>query len=238
MILNKKMVVAAVGFGVVLGATLAVVRVCGGRSADQSVQAEVSSVEQPVVCPAPVVETQVVTNFVEVVVTNVVTVTNVVELKPPERVLSLRKTAPYLVTSDVLPAAKLVEHLSKAGARVLRAYPASRALVEANDTMVAAMGEESGLYRVEPLAAEDKIGAGVLPLTEAGENAEPVTVVLVVHPVSSIDVGQIVTAINRLGGEAKAEIVEGRPLVRAKLSEDKVVELARRGDVRRIERDK
>ena len=231
---KKKLVLSAVGVGVCLSVLLAVLRVCGTRdvSSDAAKVPEVQTVVRT--------ETVTLTNFVEevVTVTNGVTVTNVVELKPPARILSLRKTAPYVVTSDTLPADQLLQRLSKQGARVVRVYPASRALVEATDAMVAGMREESGLYRVEPLAAEDKVGVGILPLTTAGEKAKPQEVAIRVYPISSIDVGQIVTAVQRLDGEASAQIIEGRPVVLAKISTGVVLELARRGDVRRIERDR
>ena len=179
----------------------------------------------------------VVTNFVETVVTNVVTVTNVVVLKKPEIVPSLRKTEPYLVSSDALGTERLVQHLSKAGARVIRAYPASQALVEANAKSIDAMRAEAALYCVRQLDPEAKI-SGVM---HAGNNAaapESATeeLDLDIWPLSSIDVGQIVVTVNRLGGQAKAEIVAGRAVVRARLAAGKVRELSCRGDVLKIER--
>lgn len=179
----------------------------------------------------------VVTNFVETVVTNVVTVTNVVVLKKPEITPSLRKTEPYLVSSDALGTERLVQHLSKAGARVIRAYPASQALVEANAKSIEAMRAEAALYCVRQLDPEAKI-SGVL---HAGNNAaapESATeeLDLDIWPLSSIDVGQIVVTVNRLGGQAKAEIVAGRAVVRARLAAGKVRELSCRGDVLKIER--
>ena len=179
----------------------------------------------------------VVTNFVETVVTNVVTVTNVVVLKKPEIVPSLRKTEPYLVSSDALGTERLVQLLSKAGARVIRAYPASQALVEANAKSIEAMRAEAALYCVRQLEPEAKI-SGVM---HAGNNAaapESATeeLDLDIWPLSSIDVGQIVVTVNRLGGQAKAEIVAGRAVVRARLAAGKVRELSCRGDVLKIER--
>ncbi len=179
----------------------------------------------------------VVTNFVETVVTNVVTVTNVVVLKKPEITPSLRKTEPYLVSSDALGTERLVQLLSKAGARVIRAYPASQALVEANAKSIDAMRAEAALYCVRQLDPEAKI-SGVM---HAGNNAaapESSTeeLDLDIWPLSSIDVGQIVVTVNRLGGQAKAEIVAGRAVVRARLAAGKVRELSCRGDVLKIER--
>lgn len=234
--INGKTVGLAILLGFVLGASLAFVRWTSAPEASDKSGADGASA---VLSAERIAETVFVTNVTEVVVTNTVTVTNAVELPPPPRVLSMRKTAPYRVVSGSLTPEVLRETLSKHGARVLTAAPASEALVEANDAMVSSMASDLALYRVEPLAPEEKIASGVLsanPESE-GKSLVPVTVPIVIRPMSSIDVGSIATAVKRLGGEATAEIVSGRPLVRATVSEQAVLELARRGDVRQIERN-
>lgn len=170
------------------------------------------------------------TNVVEIVrtVTNVVTqtktvtVTNVViEKRAPERVLSARKTAPYLVSSATLDEARLRRLLSEAGARVIECSNGSVALVEASDKVVGALG---AVTNVKALSPDEKISP------DAGEQ-------VCVIPLSSIDVVAVVKAVRDLGGEVVQVTTVGRPLVRAKLSCSAIRKLAVRGDVRRIERD-
>lgn len=231
--LNGKSIGVALLLGFVLGASIALVR-WSGAPADRP--AEPAAAVLP---PERVVETVSVTNLTELVVTNSVTVTNVVELLPPPRVLSMRKTAPYRVVSGSLTPEMLREELAKSGVRVLVSAPASVALVEASDAMVAEVKGVAGLDLVEPLTPAEKISPGVLsakPET-AGKGLVPVLVPVVIRPMSSIDVGAIAKAVKDAGGEAVAEIVAGRPLVRATVAEQVVSELARRGDVRQIERD-
>ncbi|MBQ6135767.1 MAG: hypothetical protein IJI73_00165, partial [Kiritimatiellae bacterium] len=183
-----------------------------------------------------VAEQVVVTNVVAVteVVTNTVTVTNEVAAVPPPRVLSRRKTAPYTVVCGVMRPEELRGSVSKAGARAISALPASVALVEANDRAVSALRDD-GVFRVEELRAADKIARGVLPLRAGAEPSAEGTVSVKISPLSAIDVGEISSAVAALGGEAKEDFEEGRPVVRATLSEKAVVELARRGDVLRID---
>lgn len=235
--LSARTVAAAVVCGLVLGATIALVRHCTVRPG-----APAASPAASVASAAPLVETRVetvfVTNVVETVVTNTVTVTNAVELVPPPRILSMRKTAPYRVASSTLPPEALREALSRRGARVVTCAPASDALVEATDAMVAAMREDAALYRVEEIGPADKVAPGVLPpVASSDPRTEHPPVPVLVWPMSSIDVGTVVTAVRRLGGEATAEFADGRPVIRTRLAPDDVLELARRGDVRHVERD-
>ena len=181
--------------------------------------------EAPAV-PTPVVVTNVVTVTREVTVTNVVaktvTVTNVVVAKrEPERILSARKTAPYLVSAKALTAAQLQKVLSGSGARVVSCDPGAVALVEASDKAVRAL---QGVVGIAPLLPEDKIAVDV------GENVSVV-------PLSSIDAAAVAKAVRELGGEVVQVVTVGSPAVRAKMSYPLVCKLAERGDVRRIERD-
>jgi len=181
--------------------------------------------DRGVVTPsAPVVET--VTNVVEVTrvvtVTNEVvgTVTNVVE-KKDERILSVRKTAPYVVSSATLDEARLRRFLSDVGARVITCSAGTVALVEASDKAVGALGS---VISVKPLAPEEKIAP------DAGERVS-------VTPLSFIDVAAVTKAVRDLGGEVTQVVTSGQPRIRARLSYSAIRKLAVRGDVRCIERD-
>lgn len=237
--LNGRTVAVAVAFGLALGTTIAFCRhqARGDGSASRGGSAAVVTAGAPVETVRRV-ETVFVTNVVETVVTNVVTVTNRVEIVPPPRILSMRKTAPYRVASATLVPEMLREALSRRGARVVSCVPASSALVEATDAMVAAMREDSALYTLEEVGPADKIASGILPLVaSSGPRPEIPPVPVLVWPMSSIDVGAISAAVKRFGGESAADFIDGRPVVRARLAPDQVRELARRGDVRQVERD-
>lgn len=169
-----------------------------------------------------------VTNVVEVtrevVVTNVVTVvtTNAVEVKRETgRLLTARKTAPYVVSVKDLRAVQLRKILSDAAARIITCDPGAVALVEASDKTVGAL---RGLVNVEPLQPEEKIAA------DAGADVR-------ISPLSSIDSATVAQAVRELGGEIVQVVTVGRPVVRAKMSYAMIRKLAERGDVRRIERD-
>ena len=170
--------------------------------------------------------TNVVTVTREVTVTNVmaktVTVTNVVvEKREPERILSARKTAPYVVSAKSLTPDQLRKLLSDTGVRVITCDSGAVALVEARDRAVGAL---RGVVGIAPLASEDKMAAGI------GDNVRVV-------PLSSIDAAAVAKAVRELGGEVVQVVTVGSPVVRAKLSYPLVCKLAERGDVRRIERD-
>jgi len=163
-----------------------------------------------------------VTNVVTVTqtTTNVVTITNFVE-RAPERILSARKTAPYLVSSATLDDSSLRRVLSEAGARVIECSNGSVALVEASDKSVGALG---AVTNIKALSPDEKIAPDV------GEQ-------VCVTPLSSIDVKAVVKAVRDLGGEVVQVTTVGRPRIRAKLSCSAIRKLAARGDVRCIERD-
>lgn len=168
------------------------------------------------------------TNLVEVVretvVTNTVTLTNVVVVRKVEpRELSLRKTAPYSVVGKSLSAGQLRKLAAAAGARVIECESASVALVEASDKAVGNL-RAGKVLSVHPLAADDKIAA------DAGGNVR-------IIPMSAIDVAAIANAIRSCGGEIFQVIASGSPAIRAKVSFAAMKKLAGRGDVRRIERD-
>ena len=168
------------------------------------------------------------TNLVEVVretvVTNTVTLTNVVVVRKVEpRELSLRKTAPYSVVGKSLSVGQLRKLAAAAGARVIECESASVALVEASDTAVGNL-RAGTVLSVYPLAADDKIAA------DAGGNVR-------IIPMSAIDLAAIANAIRSCGGEIFQVIASGSPAIRAKVSFAAMKKLAGRGDVRRIERD-
>ena len=171
-----------------------------------------------------VVATNVVTVTRELVVTNAVTVTVtnvVVEKREPVRILSARKTAPYVVSSPALDEGRLRKLLSDAGARVIDCAAGSVAFVEASDKAVGAL---KGVATVQALQPEDKVAA------DAGERVR-------VLPLSSIDVAAVADAVRACGGELVQVTTVGQPCVRAKISYKGIRKLASRGDVRRIERD-
>jgi len=167
-----------------------------------------------------VVVTNVVTETKTVTVTNAVTVTNLV-VRQAERILSARRTAPYVVSSSTLDAGRLRRYLSDAGARVVECSAGSVALVEATDKTVGALG---AVVRVKALSPEEKVSPDV------GER-------VCVTPLSSIDAAAVATAIRGLGGEVTEVVTVGQPRIRAKISYSAIRKLAVRGDVRRIERD-
>ena len=176
--------------------------------------------------PSPVVVTNVVTVTREVTVTNVVektvTVTNVVvEKREPERKLSARKTAPYVISAKALAPEQLRKLLSDTGVRVISCDSGAVALAEARDKAVQAL---RGVVGIAPLNAEDKIAAGI------GEKVR-------IIPLSSIDAAAVAKAVRELGGEIVQVVTVGSPVVRAKMSYQLVCKLAERGDVRFIERD-
>ena len=182
--------------------------------------------EGPDVAGKPVAVTNVVEAVREVVVTNVVTetlvLTNVVvERREPERILSARKTAPYVVSSRELDEARLRRLLSEAGARVIESGNGAVALVEATDRTVGAL---RGAVSVSALSAEDKIAV------DAGEKVRIV-------PTSSIDAAAVTAAVRADGGTVVQVTTVGSPVVRAVISYSGIRKLAARGDVRRIERD-
>lgn len=184
--------------------------------------------------PAPVTVTNVVQTVETVTNTVTLVVTNEVAAVPPPRVLSRRKTAPYSVVCEVMGPDELRVQLSKAGARTISASAGSVALVEAPDRAVEALVGE-GMFRVEALKPEAKVAHGVLPLRAGAEPSDERLAKVRIVPVSAIDVGEVSAAVVALGGEGKAEVEEGRPVVRATVSEKAVLELARRGDVLRID---
>lgn len=181
----------------------------------------------PLAETSSVVVTNVVTVTREVVVTNVVTrtetVTNVVvERREPERLLSARRTAPYLVSAGALDALRLRKLLSDAGVRVISSEDGAVATVEASDRAVQKL---SGVVTAKPLTVSDKVDGS------AGEDVRIV-------PLSVIDTTAVAAAVRELGGEIVEVVAEGRPAVRAKMSKETICKLAERGDVRRIERDR
>lgn len=172
---------------------------------------------------ASVTVTNVVESVRTVSVTNVVTVviTNVVERKTAEPVLSARRTAPYAVSAGGLTATQLLKLLSSSGARMITCDPGAVALVEASEKAVRSL---SSVAVVHPLGPADKIAA------DAGEEVRIV-------PLSSIDLSAVAEAVRVLGGEVRQVVAVGKPAVRAKMSYGSIRKLAERGDVRRIERD-
>ena len=184
--------------------------------------------QQPTAVGAAVTVTNVVTVTREAVVTNVVTamrtvtVTNVVvERREPERILTARKTAPYVASSAALDAGQFRKLLSESGARVVTCESGAVALVEASDKAVRA----AGLFAtVKPLAAEDKIAAGADGRVR-------------VVPLSSIDLKPVGDAIRALGGRIERVVSTGSPSLTATMTRASIRKLAERGDVRRIERE-
>jgi hypothetical protein len=169
-----------------------------------------------------------VTNFVvvtkELVVTNTVCLTNTVVVRQaPARLLSMRRSAPYLVSAPSLQQDQLRNLLSNAGARMVECNAGSIALVEATDKTVA-MLKAGGVLNVHQLLPEDKIAK------DAGGNVR-------VIPLSTIDCAAIVKEIRQQGGEILQVVTVGKPAIRAKMTFSAIKKLAERGDVRRIERD-
>lgn len=173
-------------------------------------------------CPKPVTVTNVIEQIREVAVTNVVTVTNaVVERRAPERILSGRKTAPYLLAAPSFDVAQLRKLASDSAARVIECQEGAVALVEASDRAVDLLRVVVSVKALEP---SDKVRADV---------GECVRIV----PLSSIDASAVTQAVRDLGGEVVQVVAVGRPAIRAKVSCQAIHKLAERGDVRLIERD-
>ena len=187
-----------------------------------------AAIDNEAASPVTMVVTNVVTvkNVREVVVTNViereVIVTNVVvEHREPERILSKRKTAPYLVFGPDLDVVTMRKVMSDSAARVVECKPGAFALVEASDK---AVKSAPPLVTVVPMPARGKIAADV------GEKVK-------IIPMSTIDVAPIADAIRALNGKIEKVLTVGAPAIRAKLSYVAISKIAERGDVRRIERD-
>ena len=164
------------------------------------------------------------------VVTERVTVTNVVtEFRAPGRRLSPRRTAPYAVTTRSLDASRLWKLLSDTGARVIECESGAVATVEAPDKVVEAL-TVGGVVDVRELKAADKVSADLL----SAKSAVAVRIV----PLSSIDAAAVESAVAGLGGKLSGRSVSsGCPAVRATIDGRVILELAGRGDVRRIERE-
>ena len=162
----------------------------------------------------------------EVVVTNAVTVTNVVVRRcEPRRELTVRRTAPYVVSSSVLTHRQLQDALKASAARVISVGRA--AVVEANDKILTTLADRcGGTASVRPLAGESKVLCGA----EAGGR-------VIVRPVSAMDRASVVAAVSNLCGEVVSELsVAGQSALVCKLSRKGVCALAARPDVWLIER--
>ena len=176
--------------------------------------------------PAPVVTTNVVEVVREVVVTNAVTVTNVVcERREPNRALTVRKTAPYVISSAVLTHRQLRDALTAGSARVLSLERS--AVVEANERILSKIAEScAGTVSVRPLGAAAKVCRGA----ETGGR-------VVVRPVSSLDRVAVTEAVTKAGGTVVSELpASGSVALVCKLSGKAVLEMAARPDVWLIER--
>ena len=175
---------------------------------------------------ASVIATNVVEIVREVVVTNAVTVTNVVcERQEPNQVLTVRKTAPYVISSAVLTHRQLRDALTAGSARVLSME--RMAVVEVNEKILSELEKAcAGTVTIRPLGASAKLIRGA----ESGGR-------VVVRPVSSLDRAPVAEAVKSLGGTVVSELpVDGAVTLVCRLSERAVRELAARPDVWTIER--
>lgn len=176
--------------------------------------------------PPAVVVTNVVDVVREVVVTNSVTVTNVVtERIEPMSARTVRRTAPYVVSSSVLSHRQLRDALTAGAARVLTME--RTATVEANDRILSALAEKcAGTVSIRPLGPATKTGCGA----EVGGH-------VIVRPVSQLDIPAVGAAVRKCGGEVVSELkVEGKTSLVCKMSREAVGEVAARPDVWSIER--
>ena len=170
--------------------------------------------------------TNTVTVTREVIVTNSVTVTNVViERRESLGSLTVRRTAPFIVSSSVLSHRQLKDALTAGAARVLSLD--RTAVVEANEKILSAVAEKcAGTVSIRPLGVEAKLVRGA----ESGGR-------VVVRPVSTMDKPAVVAAVTKLGGEVVSEFpVAGQPALVCKLSRKAVLDLAARPDVWSVER--
>ena len=181
-------------------------------------------------CDRSSTSTVVVTNLVtvtrEVVVTNSLTVTNVViERREPLESLTVRRTAPFLVSSSVLSHRQLKDALTAGAARVLSLD--RTAVVEANEKILKTVDEKcAGTVCIRPLGVEAKLLRGA----EAGGR-------VIVRPVSAMDRSAVVAAVKKLGGEVMSEFPSaGQSSLVCKLSRKAVLDMAARPDVWSIER--
>ena len=173
-------------------------------------------------------ESVVVTNVVTV--TRAVTVTNVVTVATTNRVtvvaarvLSARKTSPYIVSTSAMRGAELRKFLQTAGARIIECSPGAQALVEAPDVVVKAM-KTGSVVTVSAIPGADKIPP------EIGSQ-------VAIVPLSAIDCDVIAAAVERVGGTVLEVRRTGEVAVRAKLSGKQLETIAERGDVLAIRRD-
>lgn len=162
-------------------------------------------------------------------VTERVTVTNAVTVnREPERSLTARRTAPYLVSTRNLDAVRFRKLLSDAGARVLGCESGAVATIEAPDKVVETL-VVGGVMDARPMKEADKASAELL----SAKGPVPVRIV----PLSSIDLTAVAAAVRGLHGELVQVVTSGGPAVRAKLNGVSIRELAGRADVWHIERD-
>ena len=103
------------------------------------------------------------------------------------------------------------------------------ATIEAPDKVVEAL-TVGGVVDVRELKAADKVPADLLSAKSA--------VAVKIVPLSSIDAAAVESAVAGLGGKPSGRSVSsGCPAVRATVDGRVILELAGRGDVRRIERE-
>ena len=175
----------------------------------------------------PIVERRIIEVTNIVTVTKTVLITNVINVAESSverpQALSSRKTAPYIVTCEVMPDENLRRSLSDCGARVISVRPRARAIVEASEKTIEKLRKHNE-FHVRVMDPFDKVGTGA-------DGA------VLIYPLSSIDEQAVSAAVEAMGAEPRTDRLEGRSVIRAKLTGSQVMELAARGDVRRIERD-
>ncbi|MGN0848021.1 MAG: S8 family serine peptidase [Kiritimatiellia bacterium] len=149
------------------------------------------------------------------------------ELQTP----SARRTVPYVVVSE-LPVSRLIrERAAACGARVIGFMPVNALIVEAGAAALGKLSNDALFAAAYELDPKDKVQAHVREAAVARPDAVDVTVL----PLMATDVGPLESFVRARGGAIIPES-DGRAVLRARVPASVVEELAKRGDVRWIER--
>ncbi|MBR6587419.1 MAG: S8 family serine peptidase, partial [Kiritimatiellae bacterium] len=155
-----------------------------------------------------------------------------VEIPVFPAVLSRRGTAPFLVVSREKATRVVRDRITACGARVTGVVPPYGIVVEADGAAVEKIAADGSFLAVETLSAADKMSGSLKQEIQSGANDLSVTVV----PLHKDDSSVLEELLVAKGAKIRREVASDRGSVRADVSVDAVEELAKRGDVRWVER--
>ena len=155
-----------------------------------------------------------------------------VEMPDFPEVLSKRGTAPFLVVSREKAVRAVRDRLAACGARVIGVMPPYGIVLEADLAAVRKIVSDGSFLAVETLSVADKMSGSLKCDIESGADDLSVTVV----PLHKDDSHILEELLVAKGVKIRSEVASDRGSVRADVSADVVEELAKRGDVRWVER--